>query len=503
MKNLTLIKQIPKVFSIVLIVILLSSVNLFADNPVSDNEISNAVDRQLILNSTTPSYLIDVETNEGIVTLSGTVNNLLANDMAVKVAQMVRGVRGVVDEISVDTPERNDSSLESDVNVALFNNPATSFYKIIVNASDGIVTLSGTVDSWQEKQLSEFIAKGVKGVKDITNDIEVSYKTDRSDNEIEEEIIQAMNFDVRIDNALINVAVDQGEVSLSGSVGSAAEKQHAIVKSWVAGVSRVLSDELEVNDWAKNENFRKEVYVKKTDEEIKQAIKDAFLYDPRVYSFNPEVSVSNGYVTLRGVVNNLQAKRAAENDARNVLGVFGVNNYLKVRPPDIPADSELEAEILKGFSRDPLIEKWQVNVSAINGIVYLSGAVDTYFEKSQAEAVASNTKGVVDVKNRIDVYNDYVYDYKYNDYYDWNSYYPPLYDITRPLFLSDTEIKNSIENELWWSPYVNESDVDVTVVNGTAILEGTVDSRREKLFAEINAIEGGAIKVENNLIVQF
>lgn len=503
MKKLTFMKQIQEIFSIVLLTLLLSSFNLLANNPISDNEITNAVDRQLMLNSTTPSYMIDVETNEGIVTLSGTVNNLLAKDRAVKVTQMVKGVRAVVDEIDVDAPERDDLTLESDVNVALFNNPATTSYKIIVDASDGFVTLSGTVDSWQEKQLSEFIVKGVKGVKDIANDIEIAYKTDRTDYEIKQEINEAMSYDVRLDNGSIDVEVDQGKVTLSGVAGSAAEKQHATAKAWVAGVTMVESNALEVKDWARNKNLRKEKYVQKTDDEIKQAVEDAFLYDPRVFSFNPDVSVNNGYVTITGVVNNLQAKRAAENDARNVVGVFGVSNNLKVRPVEIPDDSDLEADIIKGLRRNPLIDKWQVIVTADNGIVYLSGSVNTYFEKTQAEDVAANTMGVVDVRNNIEVHRDYGYDYKYYNFYGWNSYYPPLYDINRPSLVSDTEIKNNIESELWWSPYVNEGDVDVTVINGTAVLQGTVDTEREKLFAEINAIEGGAVEVDNNIAVVY
>jgi hypothetical protein len=55
------------------------------------------------------------------------------------------------------------------------------------------------------------------------------------------------------------------------------------------------------------------------------------LYDPRVISFNPEVNVTNGKVVLTGVVSNLKAKRAAEIDARNVVGVWKVENLLKVK----------------------------------------------------------------------------------------------------------------------------------------------------------------------------
>ena len=90
MKKITFKKQIPKIFSIMILSFLLSSLNLFAAKLITDNEITNAIDRQLMLNSTTSSYMIDVKTQEGIVTLSGTVNTILTKDRAVKVAQMVK-----------------------------------------------------------------------------------------------------------------------------------------------------------------------------------------------------------------------------------------------------------------------------------------------------------------------------------------------------------------------------------------------------------------------------
>jgi hypothetical protein len=70
----------------------------------------------------------------------------------------------------------------------------------------------------------------------------------------------------------------------------------------------------------------------KGDPQIKQAVHDAFVYDPRVDSFNPNVDVDNRIVTLSGVVDNLKAKRAAEQDAKNTWGVWRVKNLLTTRP---------------------------------------------------------------------------------------------------------------------------------------------------------------------------
>lgn len=493
--------QILEMVSIFLI-LLLGSASLSSANPLTDEKITNAVERQLFLNSAVPFHSLDVETYNGIVTLSGTVKDLLAKDQAQKTAQMVKGVRSVVNQITIDPPERSDLSLESDIRVALTNDPATERYEVFVEANDGVVTLTGTVDSWQEKQISAYVAKGVAGVKEIYNNIEIDYQVERSDEEIEADIQRALDYDLWVDDALIAVDVEDGEVVLSGTVGSAAEKQTAIADAWVTGVESVTSDELEVREWARNENLREGKYVERSDEEIKEAVKDAFFFDPRVSAFEPEVSVDDGFVTLTGIVDNLQAKRAAENDARNVVGVFGVDNYLRVRPEDIPEDAELEADITNSFRRSPFIDRWEMDVSVIDGVVFLNGEADSWYEKAHAENIAARTQGVVDVRNNLAV--KYADDYDYYDYYGWNSDYPPLYDSNGGSSgMSDSEIENKIESQFWWSPYVNKDEVNVTVVNGTAFLEGTVDTQREKRFAEVNALEGGAKEVVNNIEVVY
>jgi len=475
------------------------SVPLWAANTLNDEDISNAVDHELFVNATTPSYLIDVHTAEGIVTLSGSVNNILAKDRAVKIARTVKGVRGVIDQVEVDAPFRSNQNLKNDVEQALLFDPATDSYEIDVMAMLGHVTLSGTVQSWQERQLSEYVVKAVRGVKSVNNDIRIEYKADRPDQEIQREIEQTFANDVRIDDALIEVDVKDGEVKLSGVVGSANEKSLAFSQAWTSGVKSIDNEGLEVKGWARDEHLRKDKYVMKSDEEIKNAVKDAFLYDPRVFSFNPRVSVDYGVVTLTGTVDNLKAKHAAAQSASNIVGVYRVKNYLKVRPEFIPEDDDLESTIASAMKKNPVVEKWEVDVKANRGVVYLNGVVDSYFERAKAEDIASRTKGVLAVENNLSVLDRN--DYYYPSYYGWNSWYPPYHIDVEYAFKSDQAIKEDIVDELWWSPYVNEDEVTVIVDRGKAILTGTVDTKRERLFAEINALEGGANEVENNLVV--
>jgi osmotically-inducible protein OsmY len=79
--------------------------------------------------------------------------------------------------------------------------------------------------------------------------------------------------------------------------------------------------------------------------------------------------------------------------------------------------------------------------------------------------------------------------------YDWYQY-RPRYPVK-----SDRQIKENIQDELFWSPFVDADDVEVTVEDGRATLTGTVGSWSEYGAAQDNAYEGGAVTVDNNLVV--
>jgi len=498
-KNIEVMKYLKNILPVIFTFLL--GVSAFSQDTKipTDKEISNAVEEELLSNSATPSYLIDVETDEGIVTLSGSVNNILARDGAIQVARMVKGVRGVIDRIKVTAPAIPDDKLETNIEEALMNDPATAVYEVSANVKNGVVTLNGMVDSWQEKQLAEYVVKGVKGVKEVLNNIVADIKTQRTDTDIERDVQKALNNDVRVDGSLIEVTVKDGRVFLTGVVGSANEKTVANSIAWTNGVISVDHSGLEVKEWSRNDDLRTNKYVIKPDKEIREAILDAFLYDPRVSSFNPDVSVNDGQVTLSGVVDNLKAKRAAEQDAKYIVGVVGVKNYIKVRPDLIPQDEKLEASIHKALVTDPMIDRWDIEVNANNGIVYLNGTADSNYEKFHAEDVVSEQKGVVGIENNLTIYNDD--DFYYNDYSGWNTYTPSYQIKVTGNYKSDQQIKRDIQGQLWWSPYVNENEIDITVANGTAILDGQVETYRERKFAEINAREGGAKEIENNITV--
>lgn len=447
-----------------------------AKNTYEDTDIQIAVERNLYFDESVPYNRIDVSTKEGIVTLTGTASSLYSKEKAVRQAKSVKGVRAVVDQIDMTLADRKDSEISQDVSTALLLDPATDSFEIEATVSGGFVTLTGMVQSWAEKNLAEEVARGVRGVKGVTNDIRLRLKTERPDPEIQADIEQRFKNDVWLTNDDLNVEVQDSVVKLSGTVGSALEKTRATADAYVLGVKSVENKNLQVDWWAL-EHMRRTSYPNRTDEEIKRAVKDAFLYDPRVWSFNPLVTVRYGVVTLTGVVDNLKAKIAAERDAENTVGVKVVKNYLKVRPVSIIPDATIAQNIRSGFSIDPLIERIEIRTSVHNGIVYLHGTVDTYSEKWRAQDIASRTNGVIEVKNHLVV----------DDYWNW---------------VADWEIKDDIENQLWWSPFVDANEVNVSVEDGVATLKGTVDSYFERSMAVENALEGGARSVIDDMIVE-
>ncbi|MFW5640976.1 MAG: BON domain-containing protein [Thermodesulfobacteriota bacterium] len=470
---------------------------------ITDLAITDAVEDEIIIDPAVSTTGIDVSTENGVVTLTGTVNNILAKKRAEKIAETVKGVRAVVNTINVVPPVmRSDMEIRDDIKEALLVNPATESYEVTVNVEDNVVSLEGNVASWQERELAGKIARGVSGVREVNNDISVSYKTNRTDKEIKEDVQAALNWDVLVDDALINITVNNGEVILTGTVGSAAEKSEAIRDAWVAGVTSVDAAELDVERWARDPEMRADKYRTRSDAEIKEAVTNALIADPEVFSFNIRPEVEGGVVTLRGKVTSLKSRRSAAEAVRDVVGVVSLKNRLKVRTEEPFTDQRVESRVQNALVRDPYVDRYDITVDVINGVANLYGTVDSYFEKAQADDVAARVSGVVAVDNNIaveDVSDPYLYDPYVEDWhvydYDWYDYQPGY------TFKSDMEIKEEIESEFFWSPFVDGGDITVTVEDGKATLTGNVDSWSEYSAATENAYEGGATWVRNELDV--
>ncbi len=324
--------------------------------PVTDQQIADAVENEFLFDQAVQSADLTTVVNDGVVTLTGTVDNLLEKERAVRIAETVRGVESVDNRLAVEPGiGKTDAEVRSDIEQAMLADPAADAYEVTVGVSEGYVTLSGATDSWQEKQLAAKLAKSVTGVIGVDNDITVTGPAERADAEVREDVEAALRWDALVDAALIDVAVDEGLVTLDGTVASASEKARARAQAWVAGVSDVNAENLAVEAWAEDPMVATDDEAMMTDTQVASAIESNLALDPRVFSFDVTTTVDNGVAILRGEVDNLKAKRAAARVARNTAGVRRVKNRVVVSAPEgeMLEEQDLEENIEMAMLRNP------------------------------------------------------------------------------------------------------------------------------------------------------
>jgi osmotically-inducible protein OsmY len=483
-----------------------------AENQITDVGITSVVEKGLKHEKGVAPDDVDVSTSQGIVTLSGSVDNILAKERAVKIAESIRGVRGVIDQTTVTTVSRSDGDINKDIAAALKQDPATESYQVAVSVQDGVATLTGSVGSYGEKRLVARIAKGIKGVKAVQDSVTINYLAKRTDTEIAADITARLQWDVWINGELIKPVVEDGKVTLTGTIGSAISKSRALDDAWVGGVTSVNDSGLKIEPRASTGPHQEHEYADRSDSQIQQAVEATLLLDPRVSPFPPTITVEGGGVILSGNVGNLKAKTSAEQDAKNIVGVLRVDDLLNVRPSQRPTDADMEKQLKAALAWDPLVDSDTITVAVTHRIAHLSGMVDSSFQKAEAQDVASRIKGVLSVRNNLKTEPEfstyYLDDYSpYYSYGDWPyySYYGDGYNskylnydygMFEPrLYMSDDQIKKSIKDEYFWSPFIDNSDINVTVNGGVATLTGTVGTRIGLSAVEEDAYAGGATSV--------
>ena len=468
---------------------------------LADKEITKAVGIEMIVDPIVAGLNVNIRTTDGVVTLDGTVDNLAIKERSERIALSVLGVRSVINKLELRDVSKSDTRIADDIKWKLINNPATDSYEVEVKVLGGVAVLSGRVDSLAEQRLAEKMAKQVSGVKRVDNLIVAAIPSTRNDVEIAADIKESLYWDRRVDSHLIEVVVKDGEVMLLGSVGSGIEKKQAIQTSWVGGVRGVDASALKVNPYLSRDELRSDKYVTKSDDSIKKAVEQALKYDARVLDDRIKVEVESGVVSLRGSVENLQARQYAVQDAQNTVGVMQVKNFLTLYETAKVPDKTLENHVFRAISIDPYVDNFEILASSKDGTITLLGTVDSFFEKAHAESIVSGITGVKEVNNKLNVlketllvYQPYIDDWDINSFI-WYSRVNPSTD------QSDRKIAENIREQLWWSPFVDADHIKVHVTNGIATLTGTVENWTEWSIANENAYEGGAITVINKLNV--
>lgn len=218
---------------------------------------------------------------------------------------------------------KTDSQIQKDVMEELKWEPFINSAEIGVAVKNGIVTLSGQVDSYSKKLYAEKAAKKVFGVKAIAEDIQigVSPLNQRTDAEIAAEVLNALKWHTAVQEDKIKIKVENGNVRLEGEVEW--EYQRASAKAAIENLYGVKSVT----------NFIT-LKAKVTTTDIEQKINAAFHRSATIDSEKIHAEVNGSKVTLRGRVRSMAEKDDAEIAAWNAPGVTSVHSLIEINVPE-------------------------------------------------------------------------------------------------------------------------------------------------------------------------
>jgi osmotically-inducible protein OsmY len=366
-----------------------------------DERIASDVLEQLRHNAFLQSGQFTVAVHDGVVTLTGHVDNWSQADEADATAAQVLGVRAVRNNLlHGDGRLRSDDDIQRDVRSAFRRDALLADLDIDVRASQGVVTLAGVVPSLYHRDRAEQETRLAASVVKVDNQLQVlpqailEHVVGRlNDQEIAHFVRQELDQDPRVGGQGILLDVTVGKVVLRGEVPSLFEKQMAErIARRVVGVQQV-------------ENHLQVAGDSRDDETICCELTAALSSDAVLQGQQVQVVVRDGRVTLRGEVEDFTSKAQAARLAGRVRGVRAVDNETKVSAAARLSDDAVTQLVADRLRANAIVREFadRIQVRTAGGVVTLSGEVPTAALRTEAARAALLTDGVLSVDNQLRV----------------------------------------------------------------------------------------------------
>ena len=212
----------------------------------------------------------------------------------------------------------------------------------------------------------------------------------KTDSQLRDDVQAELRWDPSVQAANVGVIVKDGVVTLTGHLASHAEKYAA--ERAVQRVHGVKALAIEMTVKLPFDNQR-------TDADIAAAAERALEWNVLVPDGKIHPMVEKGWLTLNGEVDWDYQRSAAESAARDLMGVTGVSNLVKVTPKVSPAD--VEKKIHSALSRQADREASRLAIKVDGSQVTLRGTVHSWVERDAVQGAAWATPGVSMVVNEL------------------------------------------------------------------------------------------------------
>jgi osmotically-inducible protein OsmY len=212
---------------------------------MSNAQVTRDVLDELLWDDSIDASRITVTADDGRVALGGTVNYFHEKWNAAEDARRINGVREVVNDITVDTAQRKvlDDDLAQSAKAGLDANGLVPKGLIRIDVSDGWVAMSGNVHHYYERQAAEYVVRHLRGLAGFTDDVTVARDPGAA---VSDGIADSLVRNAAVDATNVKVSDSGGNVTLSGTVRSYAEKKEAVRSAWLAPGVISVDDQLAI-----------------------------------------------------------------------------------------------------------------------------------------------------------------------------------------------------------------------------------------------------------------